>query len=61
MPNGKPTAMTSSPGARSPVERIVAAMRSSGIVFACSTARSFSGCSADHGGLGFQAVEEGDA
>ena len=44
MPNGKPTASTWSPGARSAVERIVAASRSSGIVLARSTARSFSGC-----------------
>ena len=32
MPNGKPTAITWSPGARSAVERIVAATRSSGMV-----------------------------
>ena len=59
MPNGKPTAITSSPERE--VARwsaCVAAMRSSGIVFACSTARSFSGCSADDGRVGFEAVEE---
>ncbi len=44
MPNGKPTAMTSSPGARSAVPRRVAGTRSSGTVFAWITARSFSGC-----------------
>jgi hypothetical protein len=44
MPNGKPTATTLSPGARSAVERMVAAIMSSGILCACSTARSFSGC-----------------
>jgi hypothetical protein len=44
MPNGKPTATTWSPGARSAVERMVAAIRSSGILLACSTARSFSAC-----------------
>ena len=44
MPKGKPTAMTWSPEARSAVERIVAASRSSGMVLARSTARSFSGC-----------------
>ena len=44
MPNGKPTATTWSPGCRSCVERMVAGIRSSGILWACSTARSFSGC-----------------
>ena len=44
MPKGKPTASTLSPGARSAVERMVAATRSSGMRSACSTARSFSAC-----------------
>ena len=43
MPNGNPTATTSSPGARSLVERRVAGARSSGTFFAWSTARSSSG------------------
>ncbi len=45
IPNGKPTATTSSPGARSFVERRVAGARSSGTCCDLSTARSFSGCS----------------
>ncbi len=44
MPNGKPTATTRSPGMRSPVERMVAATRSSGMALARSTARSCSAC-----------------
>ena len=56
MPNGKPTAITWSPGARSAVERMVAAVRSSGIVFARSTARSFSGWMLITVGVRFQAV-----
>ena len=43
MPNGKPMAVTCSPSIRCLAERKVAACRSSGICFACSTARSFSG------------------
>jgi hypothetical protein len=44
MPNGNPTATTSSPCLRRCVCPSVAAARSSGIVFAFTTARSFSGC-----------------
>ena len=44
MPKGWPTAMTWSPGLRSPVLRMVAASRSSGRLSALSTAKSFSGC-----------------
>ena len=44
IPKGNPTAATMSPGRRSAVERMVAAARSSGILWACSTARSCSGC-----------------
>ena len=43
MPNGKPMATTWSPARRSWVERSGAAARSSGTLWACSTARSFSG------------------
>ena len=62
MPNGKPTATTSSPDRE--VARSSAASpasRSSGIVFACSTARSCSGCDADDVGVGLGAVGEHDA
>ena len=51
---GSPTATTSSPSARSAVERSVAAARSSGIVFACSTARSCSGRTPMTVGLGLR-------
>ena len=43
MPNGNPVATTGSPGRNPPVERMVAACRSSGISTALSTARSCSG------------------
>ncbi|MND01564.1 hypothetical protein D3C83_205980 [compost metagenome] len=43
MPNGNPTATTSSPGFRRLADPIVADGRSSGIVCALITARSFSG------------------
>ncbi|MCY1221855.1 hypothetical protein D9M72_339270 [compost metagenome] len=43
MPNGKPTATTSLPGARSRLEPSIAAGRSSGMDLGRSTARSFSG------------------
>ena len=46
MPNGKPTATTSSPGRSLAVEPMVAGGRSSGMFFALMTARSFSGCAA---------------
>ncbi len=58
MPNGKPTATTSSPGARSAVERRVAGAQVVGIVLACSTARSFSGCTPITVASDFHAVEE---
>jgi hypothetical protein len=44
MPNGKPTATTWSPGAGRRWSAWWRRIRSSGILCACSTARSFSGC-----------------
>ena len=47
-------------GRRSPVRAHRRGDRSSGMRRARSTARSFSGCGADHGGVGLEAVGEGD-
>jgi hypothetical protein len=60
MPNGKPTAITLSPGARSEVERMVAAIRSSGILLRLQHRQVVLGLHAGDGGGGFQAVGEDD-
>ena len=60
MPNGNPTATTSSPGCRCAVEPSVAACRSSGIFFALDHGQIVFGIRADDFNLGFGAVEKRD-
>ena len=60
MPNGKPTATTSSPGCRSPVERSVAGMQVVGDRLRLQHGEVVLGLRADDVGLGLGAVGEGD-
>ena len=60
MPNGKPTAITSSPGAGRRCERIVAACRSSGMRLRAQHREVVLGLGADDRRLGLVAVGEGD-